>query len=458
MTVRSTKAEDRAVVPQFDLKEQLKEARRKSLGLFQEMNESELVGPQGRIYCPPLWQLGHVAWFHERWALREFDGRDPMIPGVDDLYDSFQVEHKDLWSLEYPSAEKTIRYGDQVLEEVLDLLDRHPNSERLQYFCRWGLFHEDMHLEAFLWMWQALEKPVPSFLQVLGTGGGAKAHEAPIRTLLEGTDELVVAEQGGDVPFRGGTFRMGAEQDEPFVFDNEKWAHEVEVAPFAMAMHCVTREDFARFVDDNGYERPDLWSEEGRSWLKRTERKMPIYWRRAANGRYEKLRLGAWEPLQGSKPVMHICWFEADAYCRWAGRRLPTEAEWEYAASMDESAGMKHHYPWGGADQAALMANLDLQRAGTIEVFRYAEGDSPMGCRQMLGNVWEWCADNFKPYPGFEADMYEDFSLARFGSHKALRGGSWASRARFVHNTLRYWAEPDRYDLFVGFRTCAVDA
>src|SRR5262249_32224355 len=237
-----------------------------------------------------------------------------------------------------------------------------------------------------------------------------------------------------------------------FVFDNEKWAHPVEIAPFGIARAPVTQAEFARFVDDHGYERRELWSKEGWAWRARKEAEHPIHWRRSADG-WERRAFDQCVPLEPNWPMIHVNWYEATAWCRWAGRRLPTEAEWELAASSSE----KRCYPWGDEAPTGERANLDARSLECVDVGAFPASDSAFGCRQMLGNVWEWTADAFLPYPGFVVDPYKEYSEPWFGDHKVLRGGSWATPGRLLRNTWRNFYLPHRADPWAGFRTCAID-
>jgi iron(II)-dependent oxidoreductase len=253
---------------------------------------------------------------------------------------------------------------------------------------------------------------------------------------------------------------LGAVAEDGFVFDNEKWAHAVEVQPFAIARTAVSNADYAAFVDAGGYEDAHYWDEPGLAWLKHSGLEFPRYWRRAGDG-WEMRRFDRWDELPPDAAMIHVCWHEARAYCRWAGRRLPTELEWEVAAAGQEDGGgglsdEKRHYPWGDAKPARHLANLDGRMLGTIAVGALPASDSAFGCRQMIGNVWEWTEDSFGPYPGFVPDMYEDYSQPLFGNTKVLRGGAWTTRGRMIRNTWRTYYGPERNDVFAGFRTCAL--
>jgi iron(II)-dependent oxidoreductase len=257
---------------------------------------------------------------------------------------------------------------------------------------------------------------------------------------------------------------LGGTPDLPFVFDNEKWAHPVQVSPFRIARAPVTNAEFAEFVADRGYARRELWSADGWAWRERASALHPTYWRRDAGNAWLVRRYDQVVPLDAHLPVIHVNWYEAQAYCRWANRRLPTEAEWELAASAELNRdGVsprpdKRRFPWGDVPPAPERANLDGHAGGCIPVNLLPAGDSPFGCRQMIGNVWEWTADEFGPFPGFTIDPYKEYSAPWFGgSHKVLRGGAYATRSRLIRNSYRNFYTPDRRDVLAGFRTCSLD-
>jgi iron(II)-dependent oxidoreductase len=256
----------------------------------------------------------------------------------------------------------------------------------------------------------------------------------------------------GDVTIPGGTFRLGAAPGGGFVFDNEKWSHPVEVKSFAIARATVTQAELAAFVEDGGYRRREFWSEAGWAWREKEGAEHPVYWHLGGDGRWRRRAFDRWVELEPNRPAHHVNWYEAEAYCQWAGRRLPTEAEWELAAA---GPGRKSRFPWGDDLPTTAQANLDGRAAGCVDVGAAGDGDSPCGCRQMLGNVWEWTASAFLPYPGFVADPYQEYSAPWFGTHKALRGGCWATRARMLRTTWRNFYRPERRDVWAGFRTCA---
>ncbi len=334
--------------------------------------DERLLGPQLAIVNPPLWEVGHVGWFQERWCLRHRpDGSlgDSILAGADALYDSSAIPHDTRWGLPLPSIGRTRQYIDDVLGRVLERLSREPENEWLHYFVRLATYHEDMHGEAFHYTAHTL------------------GYENPC---ADGESSRKVEPK--DVEFPGGRFRLGAEQGhDAFVFDNEKWARDVELRPFAMAARPVTNAEYQEYVEAGG--RP------------------PRYWV-FLDGRWLERRFDRLSQLKSEEPVRHVDWHQAKAYCDWAGRRLPSEAEFELAL-----------------------------KSGTIA----------------WGEVWEWTSSVFEPYPGFVADPYKDYSEPWFGNHMVLRGGSFATPRRMLRPTFRNFYQPHRADVFCGFRTCRID-
>jgi iron(II)-dependent oxidoreductase len=398
------------------LGEEIRAARRRTLDLIADLSDEALRVPPGEIVNPLLWEVGHVAWFQERWALRHALGRAPLRADADALFDSIGVAHDDRWDLRLPPRAELVDYARRVAEAVAA-------ADVPRYFALLTLFHEDMHDEAFTYMRQTLGYPPPR----LGPTAPESAGPLP-----------------GDVEVPGGEFVLGATRDEPFVFDNEKWAHPVRLEPFAIARAPVTQAQFAAFVAEGGYRRDEFWSEAGRRWRRDVGAERPVYW-----GPEETRRdFDRWVPLEPHRPVINVCWHEAEAYARWAGRRLPTEAEWERAAGP-------RRFPWGDEPPTPERANMDWRAMGCVDVGALPAGDSPVGCRQMIGNVWEWTATTFGPYPGFEPDPYREYSEPWFGTRKVLRGGSWSTPSRLIRKTWRNFFPPHRRDVWAGFRTCA---
>jgi iron(II)-dependent oxidoreductase len=254
----------------------------------------------------------------------------------------------------------------------------------------------------------------------------------------------------------GGPFIMGTD-DRRVAYDNERFPHEIDLPSFWIDTAPVTNGAYLEFVESGGYERPELWAPDGQAWLRDSKAFAPQFWQRRDGG-WEINTFGFWLPLNPNQPVQHVCYWEADAYARWAGKRLPTEAEWEKAASWDPATKRKRVYPWGDETPAPEHANLDQQTWQPAEVGAYPAGASAYGCQQMMGDVWEWVSSDFLAYPGFQAFPYREYSEVFFGSeYKVLRGGSWAVRPGVIRNTFRNWDYPIRRQIFSGFR-CARDA
>jgi iron(II)-dependent oxidoreductase len=434
----------------------LQEARGRLLALVADLDDQQMIGPRLSIVNPLRWEIAHVAFFQEFWCLRHLRGAEPIEPaeGVDPdkLYDSARVHHDTRWYLPLPSKQQTIEYTRRILDRVIEetinndgreLRDASGHDE--SYFLALSLLHEDMHNEAITYTRQTLGVSSPAF----------RRNDPESKPPAEaGTTN----ESLGDAFIPGGVFSLGSEPYSGFVFDNEQWAHEVEVRPFSISRATVTQAEFAEFVNDNGYRRRELWSDDGWRWRESVNAEHPVYWRSTGQHQWELRVFDQWLPLEPLLPVIHVNWHEAEAYCRWAKRRLPTEAEWEMAASCEPDGrgipARKRIYPWGDEPPTPDRANLDWRAGGYLLVNALPAGDSAFGVRQMIGNVWEWTATDFGPYPGFEPGPYKEYSAPWFGDHKVLRGGCWATRSRLIRNCYRNFYKPDRRDVWAGFRTC----
>lgn len=425
---------DRAAFPAELLGEWANDARDRSLALIEDLDDEQIVGPRLETINPLIWEIGHVAWFQESFFLRRVAGQEPFLSRVDGLYDSIAIPHDVRWDLPVLSRQQTLDYCEDVRARVLRELSVRALDSAETYLLLLTVFHEDMHTEAFTYTRQTLGYPRPSF--------------APERSIPaprpDGAAEV-------DVP--GGRVRHGASSGAPYAFDNELPARTIDVAPFVIDRDAVSQRDVLRFVEAGGYRNREWWSAAGWSWRGEVDARHPVYWRRAPAGGWEQRIFDSWRPLEDDLAMIHFNWYEADAFCRWAGRRLPTEAEWELAASL-RAEGTRQAYPWSASRVEEPPANLDWRHGGCIAAAALAEGQSPAGCRQMLGNTWEWTSSDFGPFPGFEPGPYREYSQPLFGSTKVLRGGCWATRSRMVSSSYRNYYAPDRRDVLAGFRTC----
>jgi iron(II)-dependent oxidoreductase len=421
--------------------EALLEARARTLLLVAPLTDAELRMQHDPLMSPILWDLGHIAHFEELWLTRNLDGPIEFVemPG---LYNPFEHPRSTRGGLALPGLPDVRRVFDEIRARVLARLDRPddaPDHPLLQdgYVYRMVLQHEYQHNE--------------TILQTLQLKQG-RPYTPYARVDLPGAPSAGAA--AGMVRFPGGVVQIGTD-DRSAAYDNERPRHAVEVAPFRIDVHPVTNGDYLRFMEAGGYTSGRHWSEAGREWLAESGVTAPRYWERR-DGAWITRTMDRVAPVNPAHPVCHVCWYEAEAYARWAGKRLPTEVEWETAASWDP-AGPPRTYPWGDAAPTRRHANLDQLGFGTAPVGAYPDNVSPLGCRGMIGDVWEWTASDFGPWPGFESFPYREYSEVFFGSeYKVLRGGSWATRPGAVRNSFRNWDYPIRRQIFSGFR-CARD-
>lgn len=442
----------------------LLEARARTLELVSDLSDEQMIGPRLAIVNPLRWEVAHVGWFQEYWILRHLRQLEPVWNVADQMYDSARIAHDMRWDLPLPSKAETIGYTQQILDRVVEQTtsntSRELNGYNDAYFLQLALFHEDMHAEAITYTRQTLGYTEPLLTTAQEPPGTQVEGE---RGMTDGaTSTATLLKKLGDAEVPGGMFMLGSAPNAGFVFDNEMWAHPVEVKPFAISRTAVTNEEFAAFVADGGYQRREFWDEEGWRWRDSSEAERPMYWQPISGGRWLRRNFDKWVALENDLPVLHVNWYEASAYCRWAGRRLPTEAEWEMAASSEPAPGgqgiaeSKRSYPWGDSPPTPERANLDWRNMGCLEAHALPASESAFGCRQMIGNTWEWTATAFAPFPGFAAGPYKEYSAPWFGDHRVLLGGCWATRSRLIRNNYRNFYQPNRRDVWAGFRTCAL--
>jgi len=385
------------------LAQALQASRQDTLATFAvcEHGLAALAVPQRESLNPPLWELGHIGWFQEFWIARNpqraagVDAdptaarRDGVRARADALYDSSRVPHASRWSLPLPGADATRADLAGQLDTTLRLLRDADGDDASLYFFRLALLHEDMHHEAALYMAQNL---------------GLAIHDPrwqPAR----------LSDARGELAFDAGSWSLGG-GGAGFAFDNELAAHAVDLPATRIDSRVLSWAEFLPFVEAGGYVQPRWWSEAGRAWVTSERPAAPRYLRGAAGG-WQQQRHGQWIALDPLHAACHLTAFEAEAWCRWAGRRLPTEAEWERAAMS-----RPRDFEWG--------------------------------------QVWEWTASAFEPYPGFAPHPYRDYSAPWFGSRRVLRGASFMTQPRLRHPRYRNFFQPERNDVPAGFRTCAL--
>jgi iron(II)-dependent oxidoreductase len=424
------------------LVEKLTEARERTRWLLGTVSDEDLSRQHDAIMSPLVWDYGHIGNYEELWLLERAFGRVLSDRELYDIYDASLTPRSERPSLNLFDRPSADRYLDAVREAALEALaeaDLDGGDPLLKggFVYHMVLQHEYQHNETMLQTLQLIK-------------GHGYRPEAQVE-LPPGNppDEEMVHVSGG--PFIMGT------DDRAWALDNERSAHEVEIPGFYLDKTPVTNRAYLRFVEDGGYEREELWAPGGWEWIREEKISAPKHWYQRKPHSWWTQRFGFDEPLSMDAPVVHVSWFEADAYARWAGKRLPTEAEWEKAASWDPKEGTKRLYPWGDEPPTpgGARANLDQLAFEPAEVGAYPAGASAYGALGMIGDVWEWTDSGFSAYPGFESFPYPEYSQIFFDDgYVVLRGGSWATRPGAIRNTFRNWDFPIRRQLFVGFR-CA---
>jgi gamma-glutamyl hercynylcysteine S-oxide synthase len=409
-------------------------SRVRSTALTDAVDEADLVAQHSPLMSPLVWDLAHIGSQEELWLVRDVGGREPLRPEIDGLYDAFRHSRSSRVELPLLTPAETRAYVAEVRDKALDALDRTPLTGRrlVDRGFAFGMIvqHEQQHDETMLATHQ-LRTGSPVLHAPAPPGGAA----LPAREVL--------------VP--GGEFTMGT-STEPWALDNERPAHAVHVDAFWIDTAPVTNGEYVEFVAAGGYDDPRWWTEAG--WRHRTDEGLvaPQFWIQEGDGWYRR-RFGVVEPVRADEPVVHVCAHEADAYAAWAGKRLPTEAEWEKAARHDPATGRSRRYPWGDDDPTPDHANLGQRHLRPAPVGAYPRGATASGVHQLVGDVWEWLSSGFHPYPGFEMFPYPEYSQVFFGGdYRMLRGGSFGTDPSAVRATFRNWDHPVRRQIFSGFR------
>ncbi len=422
---------------------QLAEAREHTFALVAPLADADLVRQHDPLMSPILWDLGHIAHFEELWLTRNLEGPIEFVemPG---LYNPFEHPRRTRGALPLPGLSRVRQVMNEIRSRVLDRLadadlEHGPELLREGYVYRMVLQHEYQHGE--------------TILQTLQLKAGEPYTPLARRSLPEARS---VTPPGAMVRFPGGEVLVGTD-DRSAAYDNERPRHAVRLAPFWMDVTPVTNAEFLRFIEAGGYRERRWWSDAGWRWLEEAQVSAPKHWERE-RGEWRVRTFDLTRPLDPMRPVCHVCYWEAEAYARYAGKRLPSELEWEAAASWDPVMGTQRRFPWGHDEPTPAHANLDQLAFDTAPVGAYPLNVSPIGCYGLIGDVWEWTSSDFGGWPGFTAWPYREYSEVFFGSaYKVLRGGSWATRPGAIRATFRNWDYPIRRQIFSGFR-CARDA
>ena len=417
----------------------LTRARVRSTALTDAVGDDDLTRQHSRLMSPLVWDLAHIGSQEELWLVRDVGGREPLRPEIDELYDAFKHARADRPALPLLGPAEARAYVEQVRVKALDVLDgaRLRGSGLAGDGFAFGMIaqHEQQHDETMLATHQLREgEPV------------LHASAPPPRRTGPVPAEVVIP---------GGPFLMGTSA-EPWALDNERPAHRVHVEPFGIDTFPVTNGAYIDFVESGGYAARRWWSDEGWDFVRANAIAAPRFWRREGDT-WWRTRFGVFERVPADEPVQHVSFHEASAFARWAGKRLPTEPEWEKAARFDPDTGHSRRFPWGEEEPGPEHANLGQRHLRPAVVGAYPAGASACGVHQLLGDVWEWTSSEFAPYPGFSAFPYREYSEVFFGpGYRMLRGGSFGTDAVVARGTFRNWDYPIRRQIFAGFR-CARD-
>ena len=458
--------DDRTVSPwALEVGSWLELTRRRTLDLVESLSDGALATPVRDFMSPLVWDLGHIADFEQRWLVDGVEGR--CGKGAERRFDALATPRSARGDVGLPSKSEAQSLMDSVRAEALALLGRADSTPRDPllrdgYVYRMVIQHEGQHQETML---QSLDLQAEGGGQGNGSSGGESPsadHAKPV----EPAERVESVDDSLRVHVPGGLFLMGTD-DRTWAYDNERGRHQVSVAAFDIERYPVTNRRWARFMDDGGYERSELWSAGGNGWrIAPGCEGRPQGW--AARGTERTVRrFGEVHTLLPDEPVQHVCYWEAEAFARWCGGRLPTEAEWEKAASWDPETAAPRNYPWGArrpTDVGFQWIGETPERGasggpgpgglwGPERVGRRPALASPHGVEDMLGGVSAWTSSAFHPYPGFAPFPYPEYSEVFFGdTYRVLRGASWAAHPLLWRNSYRNWDLPQRRQIFAGVR------
>ncbi|HEX8474256.1 MAG TPA: SUMF1/EgtB/PvdO family nonheme iron enzyme [Pyrinomonadaceae bacterium] len=454
----------------------MSETRAETRELFRIVrDEADLRRSPGGGFRPIIWHLAHIGVFEAYWLLQKIRGEHAPDERYERIFDPIQTPREESTNL--PTRDEMEDYLTRVRERVVRVLDEMPFDDanpllRDAYVFHLVLEHELQHQETLAYLLQLLApatKAAPSLIATLPshassaapTTNGVAKDDGAACVVSSATDEDMVA--GGMVSVAAGNFQMGSVGNS-FAYDNELPSHERFIQSFKIDRLPTTNEQYARFIAEGGYERREWWSDEGWTWREREGWTCPLYWRRASGISGDED--GAWRvqgmfgeaTLEPQHPVTGVSWYEAEAYARFAGKRLPTEAEWEKAAAWDAEANRKRRFAWGDDEPTDAHCNFGRRFWGTTPVGSFPAGASAAGCLDMTGNVWEWTADAFRGFEGFQAFPYPEYSETWFDEdHRVLKGGSWATSTSLLRTSFRNFFRRHFRIAFAGIRLAADD-
>jgi iron(II)-dependent oxidoreductase len=407
--------------PTDALLEGLADARERTLELVAPLSDADIEAQHSALMSPLAWDLAHIAAYEDLWLVHRFGDRPLLHEDLAATYDAFETPRSvrgDIELLDRPGAEA---YLEEVRARTLEVIAERGtgDGDLFELVIR----HEHQHRETMLQTLQLAR--LPGYRPERPAGPRAPGGHTGLETVEVPAGECEIGTDGGG-----------------FAYDNERPRHTVDLDAFHIGRTPITNATWMHFVEGGGYQRRTLWSDEAWSWKEQYDITHPLHWTDDGH----EWRMGSVEPLDPNKPVVHVSWFEADAFARAHDARLPSELEWEKAATWDQESGTR-------LPPSSSEANLDQRSFGTHPVGAYPNGAAPSGALGMLGDAWEWTASDLAGYPGFRAYPYREYSEVFFGpDYKVLRGGSWATARRVATPTFRNWDLPQRRQIFSGVR------
>ncbi|KER06482.1 Iron-dependent oxidoreductase EgtB protein [Marine Group I thaumarchaeote SCGC AAA799-E16] len=431
--------------PQLEQKkpllEQFRETRSRTLELVKTLEKDDFVVQTAFFMSPPKWHIGHVSWIYEAIMSKldknyEFYSKE-FSEYLNSYYQQFGVPHdKGLRGvISRPTVDQIFQYFNTINQRVEKFIETQSLDENAVRLITMGFHHECQHQELLVYDLQHLL---------------AEQYRPVRKNQIQKQNSV----ERDSVQIKGGLYTMGFNGKE-FCYDIELPEHKVYLNDYKIDVFPVTNQQYLEFIEDGGYETYKYWLSDGWEKVKENKWKAPMYWEKI-DGKWNVRDFLGIREINPNEPVCHVSFYEADAYCKWARKRLPTEAEWEKAACWDENKQEKTIFPWGNDQPTEEKCNLlESYYWGCTEIGTYPNGKSPSGCQQMIGDVWEWTSSEFTGYPGFKTG-FDEYNDKWFTNQKVLRGGSFGTPKMSIRGSYRNFFRLDERWLFSGFR-CAED-
>ena len=420
-----------------ELLQQFKETRNRTLELVKNLEKDDFVVQTAAYMSPPKWHIGHVSWIYEAIISKidknyQFHSKE-LSEYLNSYYQQFGAPHdKGLRGIiSRPTINEIFQYFNTINQKVEKFIQTHELNEQEKKLIVTGFHHECQHQELLVYDLQHL----------------LAEQYLPVRKNKISIQENKEKEF---VKIKGGIFEMGYNGN-GFSYDIELPEHKTYLEDYKIGIFPVTNREYLEFMNDGGYETYKHWLSDGWEKVKSNDWKSPMYWEKIDDEWYVRDFLGI-RKINPNEPVCHVSYYEADAYCKWAGKRLPTEAEWEKAACWNDEKQEKTAFPWGNSSPTEENCNLlESYHWGCTEIGTYPNGKSPSGCQQMIGDVWEWTSSEFVGYPGFKSG-FDEYNDKWFTNQKVLRGGSFGTPNMSIRGSYRNFFRLDERWLFSGFR------